>query len=585
MHAGQGHLRSVPEAGVDDVSDLDESDLFGEVRATLRESHPLPLLAWTSSLLAVIDPRTRDPFDRGELQEPPTRDALLGSFLDERRPETSALLEAVAALIDDELAEHRIRRELADRPGKPPRWLRRLAPPRVLRTVEMSHVLGDGDNIMLDVRTGNDDPMTVVAYIDHNLGTLVKDAFVIDEPLATVQPQYEQMVADEPDAFLAELDPADARVRITEAIELAAITHPPLETETWPACRALVEWVVRHLPTGGTGYDRPAWSEQERDELAERFLASPLVADLPEHVARDLTDVMVWFACDHGPGDPLRWSMVSVEIFLTDFLLRKAMLPRSTMLRAPQVLEAFVRFAHDERDIRQELTAETLAGVQQHTSTFLSRLAEQDDVDSDDAGRQLIDLLMRMSGGAPLLDDDGRPFTYEGAIRRSLAERVGGEEALATLDTEPLPDEPLDLDRVPDDVHDRVRGIAAMTDACCEELLDLEHRTACRRLLADVAAGDPAIFRRRSRDDRAAAAVAWVVCKANDTLEPHSGGLAATELVGWFGVDGSVSQRAATMLGAIDLPGMHAGDMRMGTTRYLVSAARAEIIERRDRLA
>lgn len=574
----------MPEVTPDDVSELDEPDLLRDVRATLRESHPLPLLAWTSSLLAVTDPRTRDPFDPREPEEELTRDQLLGSFLEVRTPETSALLEAVATLIDDELAQRRIRRELADRPGKPPRWLRRLAPPRVLRAVEMSHVLGDGDNIMLDVRTGNDDPMTVVAYVDHNMGTLVKDAFVIDEPLAALQPQYEQMVAEEPDASFTELDPADARARITEAIDLAAITHPPLETETWPACRALVEWVLRHLPAGGTGYLRPEWSEQQRDELVERFLASPQAADLPEDDARDLVNVMVWFACDYGPGDPLRWSMVSVEIFLTDFLLRKAMLPRSTMLRAPQVLEAFVRFAHHERDIRRELTDQTLDGVHRHTSTFLSQLAEQGEVDREDAGRQLVDLLLRMNGGAPLLDDDGE-FSYERALRRSLAERVGGEDVLATLETEPLPDEPLDLDEVPDDVHDRVRAIAAMTDACCEELLDLEHRTACRRLLADVAAGDPAIFRRRSRDDRAAAAVVWIICKANDTLEPYSGGLTATELVGWFGVDGSVSQRAGTMLGAIDADDGRASDVRLGTTRYLVSAARAEIIDRRDRLA
>lgn len=175
-------------------------------------------------------------------------------------------------------------------------------------------------------------------------------------------------------------------------------------------------------------------------------------------------------------------------------------------------------------------------------------------------------------------------FSYEASLRRWLAERVGGEDALATLDTEPLPDEQLDLGEVPDDVHARVRAVAALTDACCDDLLDREHRTACRRLMADVAAGDPAIFRRRSRDDRAAAALAWIVCSANDTLDPSGGGLTATELVGWFGVDGSVSQRAATMLRAVGVHDQRGSDVALGTTRYLVADSRATIIERRDRL-
>ena len=43
----------------------------------------------------------------------------------------------------------------------------------------MSHVLGDGDNIMLGARLPGGHELTCVIYIDHNLGTLVKDAFVV----------------------------------------------------------------------------------------------------------------------------------------------------------------------------------------------------------------------------------------------------------------------------------------------------------------------------------------------------------------------------------------------------------------------
>lgn len=554
----------------------------------MRASHPLGLLALASSLLTALDPRQADPFaDRSETATGPSREELIGSLLQVRLPETSALLGAIAEFTDDEVEQRRIRRELADRPHKPPRWLRRLAPPRVVRALEMSHVLRDGDNVMLDVRTGNDDVLTALVYIDHNLGTLVKDAFVVDEPLATLEDRFRELAADEPDTTFTELDLADARARISEAIELAAITYPPLESETWPACRPVVEWVLRHLPEGGTGYVRPDWPEEARDTLVEEFLASPQAPDVPVEDARDLAHVMVWFACDYGPGDPLRWSAVAVEIFLTDFLARKALFAQKTLRRGPKVLDAFVRFAHDQRGIRGELTAETLEGIQRHAPELRRQLGGE----QAGFGPMLAELIAKHAPEAAGLgtgigfafDASGQPVPLSERMRELLIEQVGDEHTLANLDLAPLPDEPLGLDALPDDIRERVTRIAALTDACCEQLLDVEHRTACRRLLVDIAVADAQIFRRRSRDETAAAAIVWMVTKANDSLEPYHGGLTAKRLLSWFKITGSVSQRAATMLRALGVPRRQDTGIRLGTPRYLTADARAAIVARRDR--
>lgn len=296
---------------------------------------------------------------------------------------------------------------------------------------------------------------------------------------------------------------------------------------------------------------------------------------------------MVWFACDYGPGDPLRWSTVSVEIFLTDFLVRKALFSQKTLRRAPTVLEAFVRFAHDQRGIRSELTDQTLESIQHHAPEFRRQLGGE----REDVGQMLVELLAdRLPGETAgptagfTFDAAGRPVPIAERMRELLVEQVGDEHTLAALDLEPLPDEPAELDRLPDDVRERVALIADLTDTCCEQLLDIEHRTACRRLLVDVAEADPQIFRRRSRDDTAAAAVVWTVTKANDTLEPYHGGLTAKRLLGWFGITGSVSQRAETMLRALGVPRRDDTGIRLGTPRYLAADARASIAERRDRL-
>jgi hypothetical protein len=218
---------------------------------------------------------------------------------------------------------------------------------------------GNEPDLLHDIRTA--------LRSSHPLGLLALASTL----LTVVDPRQ---VDNEPDTTFTELDLADARARVTEAIERAAITYPPLVTETWPACRPLVEWVVRHLPPGGTGSLRPDWPEEARDELVEDFLTSPHAPDVAVEDARDLAHVMVWFACDYGPGDPLRWSTVSVEIFLTDFLARKALFAQKTLRRAPKVLAAFVRFAHDQRGIRREVTEDTLASIEHHAPEFRRQL-------------------------------------------------------------------------------------------------------------------------------------------------------------------------------------------------------------------
>ena len=68
-----------------------------------------------------------------------------------------------------------------------PDWLARIGEAEVYRAQEMVHVLGDGDNVNLAVRFAGGAELTAVVYIDHNMGTLVKDAFVVPESLTELE--------------------------------------------------------------------------------------------------------------------------------------------------------------------------------------------------------------------------------------------------------------------------------------------------------------------------------------------------------------------------------------------------------------
>lgn len=509
-----------------------------------------------------------------------SRDELLQSFFDVDLRETSALLVVIGALSGDDVLRRRVHREVAARRQALPRWLVDLdhAAPEP-RTAEVVHVLGDGDNVLVGLRLADGHEVTAVVYIDHNMGTLVKDAFVVPETLDELADQM-ATVADDPDTVVRDLDPADARTRITEAIQRWAITYPQFESDTWPECRPLVEWVVAMLPEGGSGYQPPEWTEGRRKKLARRVLASPFGAEIDDPDGVGLLDDVLWFGTDFGPGDPLRWSPVAVEILLVDWMPRKIVADAAYLEKAPEVLRALIRFSHHERGIRRELSTETLAAVDEYEPEY-QRLIRSPRPQGPAA------LLAAL--GAPGMDGpwDDDPLDYLDVLVDDLRRAVGGEAALDALDTDPLPDEPFAWSAVPADVHDRVAEVIALVDRCCEELLDVEYRTACRRFLADAAANDPAIFRRRGKAETAAGAVCWVIGQANSAFahQTPGSGLLVKDLNGHFGIgQGSVSQRSEPLLQAVGVnPHERYGRMDLGTPRYLVATRRAGLLELRDR--
>ena len=315
------------------------------------------------------------------------------------------------------------------------------------------------------------------------------------------------------------------------------MTIPPIETETWPACRPLVEWMTSLLPDGGTGYERPEWPDEALDDLARRFRASPFAAGVDD--PDDLLSSLLWFGTDYGPGDPMRWSPAAVEILLLDWIPRKIVADVEHLTRGPELLRAFIRFCHHERGIRPGLTEETVAAVDEFEPEY-QQLIRSDRLQGPEA------LLAAMGVYDPGdAEDDASDDDVEAAeavvaeiMLEALRDAVGGEDILDKLDTEPLPDEPFAWDAVAPDVHARVGEVLDLVERCCAELLDGEYRTACRRLLADVAAGDPEIFRRRGRAEMTAASVCWIAGKANALFDPTAPGptLQVKQLMAHFGV-------------------------------------------------
>lgn len=534
--------------------------LLDSISEAASYDHRLPLLELASSILAVLGPRhatltaargSAGPDRAGFLQ------ALLGSPL----PETLVLLAVIHALSTDELERARIARVLRSESAEAEELLTEFADLRPYRAVEMVHVLDDGDNILVGVRGPDGDEFTLVIYIDHNMGTLVKDAQALPGPIEDVLETMRYQVED-PDTRWTDIPLADARVRIQDAAERTSAVFPRLDAEQWPALRPLTEAVLRLAPGGGKGYQRQAWSRTQLEELADAFFASPfanpLGTDGSNHAAssRALLWAILHFGRESALADPMRWSPVAAEIILVDWAPRTLLGLAVELEHLPAVLRAFVRYCHDRRGIRGELTRETLASIDEFEPEFRRLISNQDP--------------------GPMSAEAVAGF-HE-IMLEIITRTVGGVQELNALDDTPLPDEDFDWTGIPKDIHQRVAEVLMLCDRGTTALLDTEHRTAARRFLARAAAGDPAAFRRRGSADMSAAAVCWIIAKANNSFSTNR--LYVKDLMAHFGVGGA-SQRAKVFLSAVGVPADNP-EMELGSADLLVSVARSELIRMRD---
>lgn len=170
--------------------------------------------------------------------------------------------------------------------------------------------------------------------------------------------------------------------------------------------------------------------------------------------------------------------------------------------------------------------------------------------------RRNIDPQWRLLTGAAL--DEARAAYLAGApteaeLRRrrgldNLAELVGGVDALASLDREPVPAETLDLSEAPVDIHERVRLIDTLvvTGLTRDGTDEPELLTIARRLLQRAARLDPGLFRRKSRDQTIASSLVVLALESNG--RGHDPGLTRRDVARRLNVVGGANQRSVSLL-------------------------------------
>ena len=107
-----------------------------------------------------------------------------------------------------------------------------------------------------------------------------------------------------------------------------------------------------------------------------------------------LVESILWYGCDYGVGDPLRWSELRVEMLLLDFFPRKVVVEEAFLVKLPAVLSAFVAFAMQQLGEREGLSSQlvaTLSGqvletIDEITPEYFELIADGADAVDDEPG-------------------------------------------------------------------------------------------------------------------------------------------------------------------------------------------------------
>lgn len=245
-------------------------------RARTAGADPFSQLAMVSTMMYLTDPRRSSRFGA---PEPLDRALVVDSMIGEPTARGSVVLAVFAeflAGVDDNLA-NQVLEELAARRPQTPRWLAQLGQTRIHRAIRVSHALDPNDLVLLQFRVPSVGEFTCAVDFDLDYANLIRRVDIFRGRLETVLDGIDEPATDmrhEP------VDLADVRARLDAAIEFEVLMSPRAASG-WPEYGALVEWLLRDLPAGGSALPRAEWSPADVAALIARFSTSPGGAPTP----------------------------------------------------------------------------------------------------------------------------------------------------------------------------------------------------------------------------------------------------------------------------------------------------------------
>ena len=259
------------------------------------------------------------------------------------------------------------------RPGpQSPPWVGQLGRVRLTGSYAYGDVYGDQTSYLATFAYDGGDSggpeHAVVALVDHNIG-IAKDIFVGGPAEQILDRVRELCDSDELTWFRIE-EPGRLRTEVARHLEITdGLTELPADSSV-ATDRALLGARLTVLPASGTPpLEEPA---RPREPILSDFLASPEASrfglaapadvDLP---SRDFCLSLVFDHADTLPEpDPLRFSPTVAELFMLDWVHRRAVLDDDDAAMLPRVARAWAAYAARTRGLPDAAAAEIDAALE-----------------------------------------------------------------------------------------------------------------------------------------------------------------------------------------------------------------------------
>ncbi|SCE86306.1 hypothetical protein [Micromonospora mirobrigensis] len=215
----------------------------------------------------------------------------------------------------------------------------------------------------------------LVALVDHNIG-ITKDIFVGGPAGRVVEQARDLCTADELTWFREE-DPARMRAEVTRHLAITDDLGELPAEGSLGTDRALAGARLALLPAGAAATP-PTPPEVDRTALVRAFLASPEATrfGLDTIAGDDLASLhfclslLLDHAASFPDGDPMRWSPMVAELFLLDWVHRRAVLDMDDAAMLPRVLRAWAAYAARQRSLPARAAAETDRVIEELVGEF-----------------------------------------------------------------------------------------------------------------------------------------------------------------------------------------------------------------------
>ncbi len=205
----------------------------------------------------------------------------------------------------------------------------------------------------------------VVALVDHNLG-FARD-LVVAAPAAAVLSALDA----------SPVEPAVLRAEVERAVAATDQLARVPGQESLVTDRALALSRLRLLPDAPPVAPEPMTGPQ-RAALLERFRLAPESQRLRGGSTAVFCLRLIFEYAESRPDrDPLRWSPTAVDLFLLDWVPRRAVLDADDVAALPTVLSAWVRWAGRVSGRTPRAVATTVAAIAGMRERFAERAGER----------------------------------------------------------------------------------------------------------------------------------------------------------------------------------------------------------------